>query len=298
MLTDPSEPPALEGVEHRYVATPEGVRIHVADAGPSDGAPLMLVHGFPQHWWEWHRQIGPLAADGYRVLVPDYRGAGWSDAPRGPYRKADLGRDLAAVVDELGVGPVKLAAHDWGGPVAFSMLLERPDLVSGFLGLNAIAPWLKLDLRLLAHMWAFWYQLPLMAHGVGPRLIGRGGQGYPRFLVRWVGGGYEWPESDARLYLDRMRDPARAYAGSQLYRSFQVREMLPWAAGRYSDAQVEVPLRWVTGLRDPVITPTLHRSYGSRASDCEFEEVPDVGHWIVEQAHELVLDRLRGLMAL
>ena len=54
--------PVLEGVEHRFVDLGGGVTIHVADAGPADGAPVMLVHGFPQNWWEWHELIGPLAA--------------------------------------------------------------------------------------------------------------------------------------------------------------------------------------------------------------------------------------------
>ena len=142
-------PPELAGVEHRYVDTPAGVRIHVAVAGPADGPPVMLVHGFPQHWWEWREMIGPLAADGYRVLCPDLRGAGWSDAPTGPYRKADMAEDLAAVLDELEVGPVRVVAHDWGGPVGFILLLNHPEKVSGFLGLNTLAPWLKLDLGIV-----------------------------------------------------------------------------------------------------------------------------------------------------
>src|ERR1700740_1651601 len=58
--------PELEGVEHRFVALGAGVTIHVADAGPADGASVMLVHGFPQHWWEWHELVGPLADAGYR----------------------------------------------------------------------------------------------------------------------------------------------------------------------------------------------------------------------------------------
>jgi len=95
--------PALDGVEHKYVELGGGVTIHVADAGPAEGPAVMLVHGFPQNWWEWHELIGPLAADGYRVLCPDLRGAGWSSAPRSRYRKNDMADDLAAVVDHLGV---------------------------------------------------------------------------------------------------------------------------------------------------------------------------------------------------
>lgn len=61
----PKNPPALDGVEHRWITTPSGLKIHVALAGPEGGSPVMLVHGFPQHWWEWRHQIGPLAADGF-----------------------------------------------------------------------------------------------------------------------------------------------------------------------------------------------------------------------------------------
>jgi pimeloyl-ACP methyl ester carboxylesterase len=55
-------------------------------------------------------------------------------------------------------------------------------------------------------------------------------------------------------------------------------------------------MRWVTGLRDPVITPVMHRGYEDHASDITFEHVPGVGHWIIEQAHDLVLERLRGFL--
>lgn len=293
----PAEPPALDGVEHRWITTPAGIRIHVALAGPQDGSPVMLVHGFPQHWWEWHALIGPLVADGHRVIVPDLRGAGWSDAPRGPYRKADMGGDLAAVLDVLGVGPVKVAAHDWGGPVAFCLLLDHPEKVSGFLGFNTLAPVIKPDLGLLRHSWAFWYQFPMLTPGIGPRVLGQKDGRYLRMLQKWVSPGYVWPEEDTQLYLGQMRDPAKAYAGSQWYRTFQARELAAWR-NRYTGERVTVPVRWVTGLDDPVVTPTLHRWYGDMLLDCEYEEVTGVGHWIVEQAPELVLARLRSFMKL
>lgn len=294
----PSQPPTLPGVEHRWIRTPAGIRIHVALAGPADGAPVMLVHGFPQHWWEWRDQIGPLAADGFRVIVPDLRGAGWSDAPRGAYRKADMGQDLAAVLDALGIGEVKVVAHDWGGPVGFCLLLDHPEKVSGFLGFNTLAPVLKLDGGLLRHSRNFWYQFPILFPAFGPRLLAQDDGRYLRFLCQWVAGDYRWSEADTQLFLGQLQDPAKAYAQSQWYRTFQAREFLPWARGRYADRKVAVPVRWVTGLDDPVVTPTLHRWYAALMPDCEFEKVPGAGHWIVEQKPELALDRIRAFMKL
>ena len=294
VYSDP--PPELPGVQHRYVRTSSGLTIHVAEAGPEDGSPVMLVHGFPQHWWEWRRLIGPLASDGYRVLVPDLRGAGWSDAPRGPYPKADMADDLLAVLDELGVERAWIAAHDWGGPAGFILLLRHPERVTGFAGFNTIAPWLRLDGPNLRHLWAFYYQFPVLCPGIGPRLIGSSQQRYVRWVVNWVGGGFRWSEQDAQIYLSRLREPARAHAGSRWYRTFQASEFRRWLGGEYADAHVEAPLRWVTGLKDPVITPALHNGYEDHASDITFERVPDVGHWIIEQAHDLVLNRLRGFL--
>jgi pimeloyl-ACP methyl ester carboxylesterase len=176
-------------VQHHFVDLGGGVRIHVADAGPADGSPVMLVHGFPENWWEWHELIGPLAADGYRVLCPDLRGAGWSSAPNDRYLKSDMADDLAALLDRLGVGPVRLVAHDWGGPVAFIMMLRHPEKVTGFFGLNTLAPWLTPNLALVRHLWRFWYQIPMAAPLVGPRVLRDPKGRYARIVVKWVGAG-------------------------------------------------------------------------------------------------------------
>jgi pimeloyl-ACP methyl ester carboxylesterase len=288
--------PALDGVEHRYVDLGDGVTIHVADAGPADGPAVMLVHGFPQNWWEWHELIVPLAADGYRVLCPDLRGAGWSSAPRCSYRKNDMADDLAAVLDHLGVATVKLAAHDWGGPVAFIMMLRHPQKVTGFFGMNTAAPYLKRDLTMLRNIWRFWYQIPIMLPVIGPRVIGDPKARFYRSLASWVGGGFLVPDDDVRFYIECMREPGHAVAGSRWYRTFQTRELLGWLRGEYDDVRVDVPVRWLSGTDDPVLTPDLLDGYADRISDFDVELVDGVGHWIVEQRPELVLDRLRTFL--
>ncbi len=228
--------PALDGVEHRYVDLGDGVTIRVDDAGPGDGPAVMLVHGFPENWWEWHELIGPLAADGYRVLCPDLRGAGWSSAPRSRYLKDEMADDLAAVLDQLNVESVKLVAHDWGGPVAFILMLRHPAKVTGFFGLNTSAPWVRRDLGMLRHMWRFWYQIPMLLRVIGPRLIADPKARYIRMLASWVGGGFSAPDNDVRMYVECMREPGHAVAGLRWYRTFQTTEMLRWLRGEYDDA--------------------------------------------------------------
>ena len=69
------------GWSSSYVRTPDGTRLHVVSAGPPEGPPIILLHGFPEFWWGWRHQITPLANAGFRVIVPDQRGYAASDAP-------------------------------------------------------------------------------------------------------------------------------------------------------------------------------------------------------------------------
>jgi pimeloyl-ACP methyl ester carboxylesterase len=108
-----------------------------------------------------------------------------------------------------------------------------------------------------------------------------------------LAGGFSGPEEDFRVYVECMRQPGHAMAGSRWYRTFQTGEALRWMQGEFDDARVDVPVRWLHGTEDPVITPDLLDGYAERISDFEVELVDGVGHWIVEQRPELVLDRVR-----
>src|SRR5437764_7218534 len=94
-------------VQHRYVHV-NGVRLHVAEAG--SGSPLLLLHGWPQHWWCWRELIPPLA-ERHRVLAPDLRGWGWSGSPPGDYAKTTFAADVLALLEAEGLQRVKLIGH-------------------------------------------------------------------------------------------------------------------------------------------------------------------------------------------
>jgi pimeloyl-ACP methyl ester carboxylesterase len=132
---------------------------------------------------------------------------------------------------------------------------------------------------------------------IGPRLIGDRKARYFRMLSSWVGGGFRVSDDDVALYVDCMRQPGHAVAGSRWYRTFQRTEMMRWLRGEFDDARVDVPVRWLSGTADPVLTPDLIDGYGEHINDFEVELVDGVGHWIVEQRPELVLDRLRAFFA-
>jgi len=102
----------------RRVAT-NGVELHVLEAGPSDGFPVVLSHGFPELGYSWRHQIAPLADAGYRVIVPDQRGYGRSDAPEPieAYDIHNLTGDLIGLLDETGHDKAVFIGHDWGAMV-------------------------------------------------------------------------------------------------------------------------------------------------------------------------------------
>ena len=107
-----------------------GIRINVLTDGPSDGDPVLLIHGFPETSYEWRKQIPALVDAGYRVIVPDTRGFGKSDKPPGPYSRAMLSDDMVGVLDHFDVEQAAVVGHDWGGIIGFKLVIDNQDRVS------------------------------------------------------------------------------------------------------------------------------------------------------------------------
>ena len=130
-----------------------GHRIHLVEAGPASGTPVVLVHGFPESWYSWRHQLRALADAGHRALAIDVRGYGRSAGPAEieSYAMTALVGDVVAVIDDLGVEQAVVVGHDWGAPIAWNTALLRPERVSGVAGLSVpYNP--RLDVRPLAAM--------------------------------------------------------------------------------------------------------------------------------------------------
>jgi pimeloyl-ACP methyl ester carboxylesterase len=158
---------ATSELRHRTIAT-NGIRLHAVEAGPADGRLLILLHGFPELWLGWRRQIEPLAAAGFRVLVPDQRGYNLSDKPRGvgSYRLDRLARDVVGLIDDAGRERACLVGHDWGGAVAWWVGVNFPQRLERLALLNIPHPYvmrrhLLHDRAQIRRSWyIFFFQLP------------------------------------------------------------------------------------------------------------------------------------------
>jgi pimeloyl-ACP methyl ester carboxylesterase len=110
----------VHNLDHTYVQT-NGIRLHVIQAGPSNGPLVILLHGFPEYWRGWVKQIEPLASAGFRALVPDQRGYNLSDKPKSiaAYRIDELAKDVVGLIHTAGREKSAIVGHDWGAAVAW-----------------------------------------------------------------------------------------------------------------------------------------------------------------------------------
>ncbi len=279
--------PPCDGVQHDFVDA-GGVRLHVASAGPADGPPVVLLHGWPEHWWLWHAVIPALAADGRRVIAPDLRGFGWSEVTPVGYEKEQLASDVLALLDALGIGQVDLVGHDWGGWTAQLVALRAPQRVRTLSLLNIPHVWQKPGGTVrYAHRLA--YQPLVAAPGLG-RLVQRGAP------MWWVMRRSGMPAPAAREFRAAMREPGRAYAGSLVYRSFLLRDIPAAARGRYDAQRLTMPVRVLFGLDDVAIKRSMLDGFAEHADDVQITDVPGCGHFIVDEQPERTVAWLREVL--
>ena len=289
---------AVEGVdvEHRYVDA-RGLRMHVALAGPEGGNPVVLIHGWPQHWWIWRGVIPPLVDAGYRCICPDLRGHGWTEAPPDGYEKEQFATDVLAALDELGVERFKLIGHDWGGFASFLIALREPQRVEKLLALSIVHPWIRREgglgqqLKALAGAsYQFVLSTPLVGRTVVRRLP------FIDTIIK-VGSGGRVDATVRESYTSRFKEPARARGTSALYRTFLLRELQPILKGRYRDQRLTVPTVLMFGDSDQVITERRLAGFEEHADDMRLETVADAAHFLPDERPAIVAERALALFS-
>ena len=284
--------PHVDGVRHRFIGA-NGIVQHVAEAGPPDGDPVILIHGWPQHWYEW-RHLIPALADRHRVLAVDLRGFGWSDAPSSGYEKENLASDILALLDALELDRVKLVGHDWGGWIGFLLCLRAPERFERFLALGITHPWQTAGGG-WRHLPRFWYQQVIITPGLGYALH-RHGRFVREALRATTQDDSAFDDEALDAFADNLAEPDRARACVRLYRAFALREILSVIRGRYMDQRLRVRTRLLVGTDDTVASPLIDGWQG-HADDMSAELVPGVGHFIADERPDLVAAEARALFA-
>ena len=269
--------PHVDGVAHRDVIV-GGVRLHVAEAG--EGDPLVLLHGWPQHWWHWRHLIGPLA-EHYRVIAPDWRGLGWSEVPASGFSVWDLRDEALGLIDALGLGRVRLVGQDWGNLVGYLIGLEQPERLERFVALGGVHPWSATGSTPLIFLrpWHIW----LLASPAGALFARR----LPPFLLRhWRARG-EYTPDEAATYLAQFARAGTISATHQRYRSILLREV-PYFVRRHRRLRLTVPTLALDGDADP-LTEGVPESWRRFTDAMQWHVLSGVGHFPAEEAAEETL---------
>jgi len=230
---------------HRSVSA-NGTRFHIAENG--DGPLVLLLHGFPEFWWTWRRQLSTLASAGFRAVALDLRGFGGSDKPPRGYDLITAASDAAGLIRSLGEANAVVVGHDWGGMIAWSMAAYFPKVVRRLAVVSAPHP-----LRLRSSVvfdpfgqgrssgYAFGFQLPILPER---QLLRHHAERVGEILASWSGPG--WPDPDTEeTYRAAMCLPSVAHSALEYHR-WLLRSRLRPDGVRYGRA-----------MRSPVQAPTL-----------------------------------------
>jgi pimeloyl-ACP methyl ester carboxylesterase len=261
----------------------DGLTFDVRDAGPGDGEPVVLLHGFPQDSAAWDRVAPALHQHGLRTLAPDQRGYSPMARPRGRahYRLRETVGDVLALLDAAGLESAHVVGHDWGGIVAWALGAWHPDRVRTLTALSvphpaAMAKAVVSSDQGLRSYYVGVFQLPLLPE----RLLLAGNGAVLRRMLR--SGGLEADLVDH--YVARMQEPGALSAALGWYRA------LPWA-GKDPVGKVRVPTLHVWSTGDAFLGRAATEAT-ARFVDAPYrlEVLDGVPHWIPELAADRVAE--------
>jgi pimeloyl-ACP methyl ester carboxylesterase len=270
----------------------DGVRIHFCTAGNDDSPVLLLIHGYPEMAIAWRKTVAPLLAAGFRLVMPDLRGAGGSARPQGGYDKRALAADLAGVLDSLGIEtPVTVVGHDIGAMVAYAFARRFPERTARLAILDSLIPGTRMfdeASRDGTKVWHFhFHQAPDL-----PEALTQGREAL--YLERY----YHDMAFDAaaidhdtfQTYVRHFAQPGGMRAGFELYRSF---------------AQDIADNRRLQAEQGPLTMPVLALAgaggrYADRigpmmeevATNVSVGVIPGAGHWLAEENPYAVAEAL------
>lgn len=256
--------------------TVRGVRLHVVLAGPLDGPPVMLLHGFPDFWIGWRPQIEALASAGFRVIVPDQRGYNTSSKPKDvrEYAIPKLLGDVAGLADALGHDRFDLVGHDWGGIVGWAAGAMLPERVGKLVVLNAPHPEalfpyaLRAPTQFLRSTYAAFFQFPSLPEAT---LKARRFALLVRALHKTSRVGAFTP-GDIAEYRAAWEQPGALSGMLNWYRALRFRPAM--------NEQIEAPTLVLWGMRDRALEAGLAQASLRFCRDGQIETFPSATHWL------------------
>jgi len=286
-------------MDERVIAV-GGTRILHREVG--SGTPLLCLHGFPQTGHAW-RAVGERLADRFRVLMPDVPGFGGSDALR-IADASEVARLLAGYLDALDVSQAVVLGHDWGGAFALRFSLDRPERVSHLVLTNTAFR----ELSPLHSWYIGLFNIPVLPElafrAAGDRVISF-------FLRNGTAGGHRevFDGEPMSIYQAAYREPERVTSVLAFYRTVTRKAFKKQLSTRFgrgvvrSDVvpgagprRIEAPTLIVWGMKDRALPPKLLTGFRRDIPQAEIVELPDVGHYVPEEAPDELAEAIVGFV--
>jgi len=265
-----------------------GVRLHYVEAGSAGAAPLVLLHGWPQTWLEWHGVVQALAAH-FRLVIPDLRGLGDSSRPSTGYDARSVAGDIIALLDVLNLPQVALVGHDIGALAAYSAVAHWRDRFNKVAILDVLLPGYSLD-NLVRHSrdgWGIWH-FPFHASPVAEFLIaGREREYMDWFFRNMAYNPRAIPVAHVDEYVRAYSAPGAMRAALSYYSSFYVTGLQNQETGK---SKLTIPVLAIGG--DASVGGMVGDEMRRVACDVTADVAPFCGHWIPEEQPQWLAERL------
>ncbi|MCO4851578.1 alpha/beta fold hydrolase [Bacillus vallismortis] len=275
----------MDGVKSQFVKT-NGITLHVASAGPEDGPLLVLLHGFPEFWYGWKKQIKPLADAGYRVIAPDQRGYNLSDKPEGieSYRIDTLRDDIIGLITQFTDEKAIVIGHDWGGAVAWHLASTHPEYLEKLIAINIPHPDIMKTVtpvyppQWLKSSYIAFFQLPDIPEASLQE------NGYES-LDRAIGLSTRpelFSSEDVSRYKEAWKQPGALTAMLNWYRALRKGSLSEKVT--YETA----PYRMIWGMEDRFLSRKLAKETEKRCPNGHLIFVDEASHWINHEKPAIV----------
>ena len=287
----PAPPTEIDGVPLRHVrVATNGLQLHVAIGG--DGPAVLLLHGFPEHWWSWRRQIPALARAGFAAWALDLRGYNLSDRPAGrdAYRVRVLVDDVAGVVQATGQSRCDLVGHDWGGVIAWAFAATHPDLLRRLVVLNAPHPSpfareVRRPPQMLRSAYVPLFAIPALSEAV----LSAGDFALVRAMFRGTAVRPDaYSAADIDAFVNALREPGALTAALNYYRA----NLRPFSLRRAAPRSIEAETLVLWGERDPALDRRLLDGLEEVVPRVRVQRFPQASLGVLADEHERVNDAL------
>ncbi|MBE0410146.1 MAG: alpha/beta hydrolase [Anaerolineales bacterium] len=271
------------------------IRLHTIQSGPEDGPVVILLHGFPEFWRGWRKQIAPLAKAGFRLIIPDQRGYNLSDKPSGvePYRLEHLIADILSIIETAGQQRVSLVGHDWGGIVAWGVAMQHPNRLRNLAILNSPHPSVMRQTlqrnprQIISSSYGLFFQIPRFPEAW---IKNNDFELLVRTLLK-TSNPEAFTEEDLEYYREAWWQTGAMTAMLNWYRAnFRYPPIFP------QDVRIHIPTLIIWGAQDIALIESLAQDSLDLCENGRLELFADSTHWVQHEKHERINEMLAGFL--